>query len=71
MMARKKKQQGKDDAYTEKVPQEVGKDKSRTLKSVAHEDIQHCWHRESRLLASIAKISYQIVWHMSLTAAAS
>jgi hypothetical protein len=45
MMAHKKKQQGKDNAYTEKVPQEVGKDKSRTLKSVAHEDIQHRWHQ--------------------------
>jgi len=26
-------------------PQEVAKDNSRTLKSVAHEDIQHPWHQ--------------------------
>jgi len=30
MMARKKKQEGKNDAYTEKVPQDVAKNKSRT-----------------------------------------
>ena len=35
MMARKKKQEGKNDAYTEKVPQDVAKNKSRNLKSVA------------------------------------
>ncbi len=39
-MARKKKQEGKNDAYTKKVPQEVAKNKSRTLKSVAHYDHQ-------------------------------
>ena len=44
-MARKKKQEGKNDAYTEKVPQDVAKNKSRTLKSVAHKDIQHHWHQ--------------------------
>jgi hypothetical protein len=40
MMTRKKKQEGKNDAYTEKVPQDVAKNKSRTLKSVAHDDHQ-------------------------------
>ncbi len=44
IMARKTKQQGKNDANTWKVPQEVAKDKS-TLKSVAHNDHQHCWHQ--------------------------
>ena len=39
-MARKKKQEGKNNVYTEKVPQEVLKDKS-SLKSVGHEDLQH------------------------------
>ena len=29
------------------------------------------WHRESLFLASIAKISYQIVWHMPLAPAVS
>ena len=43
-MARHKKQrQGKNDANTGKVPQEVAKDKS-SLKSVGHEDHQHRWH---------------------------
>ncbi len=40
MMARKKKQEGNNDAYTEKVPQDVAKNKSRTLKSVPHDDHQ-------------------------------
>ena len=43
-MARKKKQQRKNDANTGKVPQEVAKDKS-SLKSVAHKDHQHRWHQ--------------------------
>ena len=29
------------------------------------------WHRDLRLLASIAKISYQIVWHMPLAPSVS
>ena len=44
IMARHKKQrQGKNDANTGKVPQEVEKDKS-SLKSVGDEDYQHRWH---------------------------
>jgi len=39
MMVRKKKKEGKNNVYTEKVPQDVAKNKSRTLKSV-------CVHRE-------------------------
>ena len=45
VMARKKKPEGKINANTGKVPQEVAKDNSRTLKSVAPEDIQHHWHQ--------------------------
>ena len=49
-MARYKKQrQGKNDANTGKVPQEVAKDKS-SLKSVGHEDHQHRWHHSVRNL---------------------
>ena len=49
-MARHKKQrQGKNDANTGKVPQEVAKDKS-SLKSVGHEDHQHRWHHSVRNL---------------------
>ena len=46
-MARYKKKEGKNNApYAGKVPQEVEKDdNSRSLKSVAHEDIQHRWHQ--------------------------
>jgi hypothetical protein len=40
MMVRKKKKEGKNNVYTEKVPQDVAKNKSRTLKSVAHDDHQ-------------------------------
>ena len=43
-MTRKTKQQGKNNANTGKVPQEVAKNKS-TLKSVAHDDHQYCWHQ--------------------------
>jgi hypothetical protein len=43
MMARKKKQEGKNDAYTEKVPQDVAKNKSRTLKSVTGLIPQFFW----------------------------
>ena len=39
-MAPYKKRQGKNNANTGKVPQEVAKDKS-SVKSVAHEDHQH------------------------------
>ena len=40
-----KKQHRKNDADTGKVPQEVTKEDSRTLKSVSNNDIQHCWHQ--------------------------
>jgi len=43
-MVRKTKQQGKNDANTGKVPQEVAKDKS-SLKSVAHDDHLNRWHQ--------------------------
>jgi len=44
MMARNK-QHRKNDANTGKVPQEVAKEDSRTLKSVSNDDIQHRWHQ--------------------------
>ena len=45
IMARKKKPEGKNNANTGNVPQEVVKDNSWTLKSATHEDIQHHWHQ--------------------------
>jgi hypothetical protein len=51
VMARykKNKPKGKINANTGKVPQEIAKDNSRTLKSVAPEDIQeHRWHQSVR-----------------------
>jgi len=49
MMARNK-QHRKNDANTGKVPQEVAKEDSRTLKSVSNDDIQHRWHESVRNL---------------------
>jgi len=45
-MARNNKQhrKSKNNATTGKIPQEVPKDKS-TLKSVAYDDHQNCWHQ--------------------------
>jgi len=40
-----KKQHCKNDANTEKVPQEVAKEDSSTAKSVSNDDIQHRWHQ--------------------------
>jgi len=43
-MARKE-QHHKNDTNTGKIPQEVAKEDSRTLKSVSNDDIQHRWHQ--------------------------
>jgi len=40
-----KKQHRKNDANTGKVPQEVAKEDSSTVKSVSNDDIQHRWHQ--------------------------
>jgi hypothetical protein len=39
-----KKQHRKNDANTGKVPQEIVKEDSSTVKSVSNDDIQHRWH---------------------------
>jgi hypothetical protein len=49
IMARDK-QHRKNDANTGKVPQEVAKEDSRTVKSVSNDDIQHRWHQSVRNL---------------------
>jgi len=59
IMACKTKQQGKNDANTGKVPQEVAKDKS-SLKSVAHDDHLNHWHQclQDLPLGTIIDIQY-------------
>jgi hypothetical protein len=59
IMARKTKEQGKNDANNRKVPQEVAKDKS-SLKSVAHDDHPNRWQQclQDLPLGTIIDIPY-------------